>query len=94
MADTATIRQRETIDDVAMRGDYAFMFGPDGIPHGLVLRCVGCGQETAIPFASHTDHPPSWTFDGNLECPTLAPSLMCRCCSAHGWIRQGLWVGA
>jgi hypothetical protein len=36
---------------------------------------------------------PVWTVE-SWEPLTLSPSLLCRICSNHGWIRQGRWVPA
>lgn len=36
---------------------------------------------------------PVWTMES--EDPiTLSPSIACRTCGAHGWIREGKWVDA
>lgn len=34
-----------------------------------------------------------WTVERQ-EPLTLSPSLLCRMCGHHGWIREGLWVPA
>ena len=44
---------------------------------GYAFRCPGCEHThvfwTAPPLAGSTK--PTWTFDGNMEAPTFAPSL-------------------
>lgn len=59
---------------------------------GLGFRCpCGCGREGYLPFAREGDHP-SWEWDGNLEKPTLTPSvLQVGGCRWHGWLRNGEW---
>lgn len=37
--------------------------------------------------------PPTWIIDEE-EPLTVSPSLLCRACGDHGWIRQGKWVKA
>jgi hypothetical protein len=42
------------------------------------------------PFDNH----PTWEFDGNYEAPTFSPSILCRLCNDHGFIREGKWAKA
>jgi hypothetical protein len=40
---------------------------------------------------------PSWTWDGDLDRPTLSPSVNCNGaggCGWHGWVRAGVFVEA
>lgn len=41
---------------------------------------------------------PHWTIEagevGSFEGLTLTPSILCRNCGNHGWIRDGRWVPA
>lgn len=71
-----------------------------GVRHGLIEshdrpdgggRCSG-----AITFAgAPTPQPdrPAWTVESQ-EPLTLSPSLLCRTCGHHGFIRDGRWVPA
>lgn len=45
----------------------------------------------AQPHESHTR--PSWTVESEQPL-TLSPSVLCRACNNHGWIREGRWVPA
>jgi hypothetical protein len=36
---------------------------------------------------------PLWTVEST-DPLTLSPSLLCRACGNHGWIRNGTWVPA
>lgn len=62
---------------------------------GLGFRCpCGCGREGYLPLDRDSKHP-SWSWDGNLEKPTLTPSvLQIGGCQWHGWLRNGEWVTA
>ena len=43
--------------------------------------------------AAYPPDRPRWT----VECwdpLTLSPSIACRACGAHGWVREGKWVEA
>jgi hypothetical protein len=51
--------------------------GENGNPPTVVFYCVGCGQNHAVPFDRRK--PPAfdlWFFDGNLENPTIEPSVL------------------
>ena len=56
----------------------------DGKPCGGFAKVLGEGPG------------PSWTATGSLEDGTLTldPSLLCRTCGDHGWVRDGRWVPA
>jgi hypothetical protein len=61
--------------------------GPQGTETG---RCAG-----SIAFDTD-DRPenagrPKWHLE-SMEPLTVSPSLLCRSCGSHGWIRQGRWV--
>lgn len=59
----------------------------------------GCGSPDFIPFTGR-----SWArrFDGRIEAwdlvsespLTLSPSILCRACGDHGFIRNGKWERA
>lgn len=60
--------------------------GCDELPHG--------GSGLHLLPVNTTEHSPSWTWDGNLEAPTLSPSILtcandpgCRC---HSFLRAGV----
>lgn len=37
--------------------------------------CPGCGNAHEARTISHDGKGPIWTFDGNVDCPTIEPSL-------------------
>ena len=42
----------------------------------LRFKCPACNEHEAIPFQAGTDYKgPVWKFNGNLEAPTLSPSV-------------------
>lgn len=58
----------------------------------ITFRCPGCGDNHTVPIPPH---PRAWGFNGDLERPTLTPSLLVR--SGHygeAW-KQGdpCWCG-
>ncbi len=46
----------------------------DGTDYGISFRCPGCGDTHAVP----TNGPNAWGYNGNLERPTLTPSILVR----------------
>jgi len=65
---------------------------------GMIFVCpCGCGRTCAIDFKPAES--PSWTWDGNREAPTLAPSIHRwegdgkggRKSHWHGFLRAGVW---
>lgn len=54
----------------------------------LWFWCPGCDEAHAVPVTG----PKAWTFDGNLDAPTLSPSLLCRRGGdsvCHSFVRAG-----
>lgn len=53
------------------------------------MFCPGCDDAHAVPVTG----PNAWTFNGNVERPTLAPSLLCRIGDrvCHSFVRDGRW---
>lgn len=64
------------------------------------IWCVGCRHPHSVPVRQTGDHEPrpSWEFDGNLESPTMRPSLLVNGPGkhhhpsgpiCHSWITNG-----
>ena len=55
------------------------------------VRCEGF-----VGVDPHLGDERSWTMTGSLEGGdlTLAPSVLCRSCGDHGFVREGKWVSA
>jgi hypothetical protein len=51
------------------------------------------GSAWANEFKTHPTPPPTWKVE-SWEPLTLSPSLLCRSCGDHGFIRNGKWVKA
>ena len=78
----------------------AFEYFRDGgsMTAGMVYRCpCGCRATGALNFRPHPS--PSWDWDGDVEKPTLSPSVhhILRLIAGgqqthwHGWLRAGVW---
>lgn len=52
-------------------------------PSGVTFECPGCGMLHQARIAGPSVEHPCWTFNGDLEKPTLSPSLLVR------WGRTG-----
>jgi hypothetical protein len=69
--------------------------GKDGpYPGGMLYACpCGCGHMGSLMFRPVPDgfpgHP-SWEWDGNMEAPTLSPSVH-HVGHWHGFLRNGVW---
>lgn len=61
--------------------------GQDGY---TVLWCPACDKPHALGV-----RPGAWTWDGNVEAPTFAPSLRVTssdpACCCHSYVRAGKW---
>lgn len=73
----------------------------DASPAGLNFRCpCGCEQVHGIAFRRRDGDGRSgtWTWDGNREAPTCAPSIQSYDGDGakhwHGFLRAGQWVNA
>lgn len=52
-----------------------------------------CSGSVARRGATGAENRPQWDVLSE-EPITLSPSIVCRGCGAHGWIRDGRWVPA
>lgn len=62
----------------------------------FVCPC-GCGEHdfvVAAPAGGADEANRAWQWDGNLESPTLAPSVyrVGAACKWHGWLTKGEWI--
>ena len=69
----------------------------DGEPRGVYYEhpCIGGALAPSyIPIAYVPSQPRNdWRIE-RLDPLTLSPSLLCRACGHHGFIRDGKWVPA
>jgi hypothetical protein len=57
---------------------------------GMIYVCpCGCGALGSLNFRPHPS--PSWDWDGNMEKPTLTPSVH-HIGHWHGFLTGGVWV--
>lgn len=78
-------------------GSFALVEKKTGGNAGMVFQCpCGCGNVGWLAFDDGENPHPCWKFDGNLDAPTLHPSVFNSGlpCKWHGWLRAGQWVGA
>jgi hypothetical protein len=75
-------------DDEDGPNGWVIRWYPEGEVGGVAFNCPGCGSDCYIPIKSDT----GWTWDGNVESPTLRPSLGQRCCGWHGYLTAGRFV--
>lgn len=64
------------------------------VPHGRRIAFIcpcGCGCESYLPLG-RSDRP-RWEWDGNLDAPTLIPSVFNSGmpCQWHGYLTAGEW---
>jgi len=97
MAAVRAVRVERILAPEAPPGSFTFWCASEsgGEPDGLHFNCpCGCGQVGAVRFASQDR--PGWAWDGNRECPTIAPSVLFQPdCNGgghwHGFLRAGIW---
>lgn len=85
------------VDDIEAPGtpDGAFeYFQEQGKTAGMVYICpCGCKAQGALDFKPARS--PSWKWDGNIDEPTLYPSvhhIIAGVTHWHGWLKKGMWV--
>ena len=80
----------EDIDEVGKYpGAFEYYRIGDRYPAGIIYCCpCGCGHQGSLHF--RPDPPPSWEWDGNMDTPTLSPSVH-HVGHWHGWLRNGIW---
>ncbi len=81
-------------DEPNKPGEYCFVYHnnkPCGIDY--CCPCGGCGN-SYLPFSgTELSTEPSWQFDGDMESPTLQPSILRTTpCKWHGYLTKGNFV--
>ena len=67
-------------------GDIEMRSMPDGRVGGYAYRCPGCGEEDWLNVDDGTH---GWTASGDVDAPTLRPSILHRPCNWHGYLTAG-----
>lgn len=81
----------EDIDAVAgQAGAFEYYKAGERYPAGMIYCCpCGCGATGSLAFRPHAS--PSWDWDGDVDAPTLSPSVH-HVGHWHGWLKEGVWV--
>ncbi|OJU12767.1 MAG: hypothetical protein BGN85_08890 [Alphaproteobacteria bacterium 64-11] len=96
MAEVKTVpvkaQRFDDIDDVDKQsGAFKYFKAGDRYPAGMIYSCpCGCGARGALRFRPAEPAHPSWEWDGNMEAPTLSPSVH-HVGHWHGWLQGGVW---
>jgi len=82
--------------DHSVPGDWVIRWvdvAPGDRIYGMDFICpCGCGDKDYLPLTLAPKQEDHWLWDGNLEAPTIAPSLARRTpCKWHGFLEQGRW---
>lgn len=78
-------------------GAAAWALDNEGKPAVLNFVCeCGCKSVQSVTI-KHLNNTKGWEWDGNLDAPTLAPSIWSKKdkggCGWHGWIKAGVMDG-
>lgn len=87
-----SITARRVVTEPRERGEFKYFVHPSNpeVIAGMAYVCpCGCGGKGTIRF--DTVHDNGWAWDGNVEKPTLSPSVKQVTCGWHGWLRNGRW---
>ena len=82
----------DDIDEVQkVPGAFEYYKAGDRYLAGMIYCCpCGCGRTGALRFRPSEPSHPSWQWDGNMEAPTLTPSVH-HVGHWHGWLTDGVW---
>lgn len=96
-----TGRKRASVADLELPGDFCFWHIADDGQSGFMAFKCPCGQDvhqrghdsiSVRTAAAGGQGDGFWTWDGNQDAPTLAPSIQrTEGCMWHGWLQNGEW---
>ena len=79
---------------------YGYLIIHEGEPRGVGVMHptpdgMFCGSSALWDVSMYAPghEPPCWTLN-SLEPVDISPSLLCRTCGDHGFVKQGRWVPA
>ena len=83
------------VDDITrsthIPGAFKFFNSGGNGPSGMNFICpCGCGALSPLHFERDETADPAWQWDGNIEKPTLTPSVH-WVGHWHGYLRGGVW---
>lgn len=94
MSGVAAIRV-EDIDQCSTPGAFEYFASAGRDIGGMIYNCpCGCGRQGSLRFRPRVNDGPSWEWDGNVDAPTLSPSVHDMPQGVthwHGWLRGGVW---
>ena len=67
---------------------------PARVTHCVIRDPEGAMATLAIRGRATQANGSSWTWNEDLDSPTLSPSIMCPDGGWHGYLREGKWVEA
>lgn len=71
-------------------GEYTFVANESVL---LFICPCGCGSFTRLPVAPPPKRDGAWMWDGNVEKPTIQPSIrQLSGCKFHGFLTEGIWT--
>lgn len=70
-------------------GDIEFRKYPNEEPAGYAYRCPKCGHEDWLKI---DDGMNGWVWNGNIDKPTLTPSILHTSCGWHGYLTDGVFI--
>lgn len=75
-------------------GDFMWHFNEQQEPLRMTFLCpCGCGSYGGVAVAGDATKHPIWQWDGNLESPTIQPSIrFLGGCGWHGFLTNGSFV--
>lgn len=74
-------------------GQDGCLFRPESSTYILfICPCNVCGWEVILPINTGVKKEGAWLWDGNIESPTLTPSIRrLNDCTYHGYMTAGKW---
>ncbi len=95
MTDVVAKRFDDIDDVIETPGAFEYYRSGERYPAGMIYCCpCGCGRAGTLRFRPRADPGPSWQWDGDIEKPTLTPSVHDNPQGTthwHGWLTAGVW---
>jgi len=84
------------MNPVAMARTASLYGQPEQTWQTLVMWCPACDHMVSLSVSKPADSDVYWEWDGDLEAPTLSPSIMTRTGPGmdhvcHSFLRAGIW---
>ena len=92
MGEPIKANRKRGFDELSEPGDFMWSLGfSDSKPSRMLFVCpCGCGDKAGIAVKPESGGGPVWSFDGNLDSPTVTPSIRrIDNCQWHGYLTGG-----